>query len=122
MAGAAAGLLTMLVGLFGLLSFDVRQRAFEIGVRMAMGADAASIARTVVRRALVLLMPGVVGGLALMYGLAPLFGIFLFGADPRAPMPFIVVGTAMLLVGLLAALAPARDAARVQPADVLRGK
>lgn len=121
-SGALAGLAVMAVGLFGLLSFYVRQHLFELGIRVAVGAGAASIARVVLRRAGMMLLPGMTVGLILMYAAAPAFGIFLFGTDPHRPGPFLGVAAAMLLVGLLAAAGPLRRALRVQPADVLRAE
>jgi len=121
-SGALAGLLVMAVGLYGLLSFYVRVHLFELGVRIAVGASASSVARVVLRRAGAMLLPGMVVGLGLTYAAAPLFGLFLFGTDPRRLGPFLGVAAAMLLVGLVAAAEPLRRALRVQPADVLRAE
>lgn len=121
-SGALAGLAVMAVGLYGLLAFFVRQHLFELGVRVAVGAGARDIAGVVLRRALLMLLPGMTVGLALMYAGAPAFGIFLFGTDPHRPGPFLLVAVAMLLVGLLAALGPLRRALGVAPADVLRAE
>jgi predicted permease len=120
--GGAAGVVVAAVGLWGLLSFRVRRRRRELGVRMAMGAGGPRLAGEVVWGALTQLLPALVLGLALAWLAAPVLGLLLVGLDPRSPVTFGAVALGFLGVGLLAALGPALRAARVQPADVLRGE
>jgi putative ABC transport system permease protein len=119
------GLLALVLsgtGLFGLMSYAVRQRLREIGIRMAMGADGGSILRLVMSHGLRLAASGLVLGLALTYALATLASSLLFGVGRLDPLT-LAVATAMLAVVTVAAcLAPALRAANADPAQILRSE
>jgi len=121
-AGGAAGLLVAAVGLYGLLAFRVRQRRRELGIRLAVGADGARLAREVLGVALRQLAPAVVVGLGAAWLGSPVLSAFLLGLDPRSPGVYAGVALAFMGTGLLAALLPALRAAAVEPAQVLRGE
>ena len=89
---------------------------------MALGADGWRLAREVLEVALRQLLPAAGAGLLLAWLVAPVLGVLLLGLDPRSPVAYLGVGTVFLGVGLVAALVPARRAAAVQPAEVLRGE
>jgi predicted permease len=114
------GLLLACVGLYGLLAYSVVRRTKEIGVRMALGAQAGAVLWMVARRALGLVAAGVVAGVPLAWVLSRKVQSMLFGltgADPG------IVGTAVVLLaaaGLVAAYFPARRAARIDPMTALR--
>jgi ABC-type antimicrobial peptide transport system permease subunit len=108
------------VGLFGVLSYSVAQRAREIGVRVALGASSATIVSLVVRQGLAITLTGVVGGLMAAYWLARLIASSLYGVVPADPISFAVAPLVLLLVALMACVVPARRAARVDPQRVLR--
>lgn len=118
--GGVAALLVAMIGLYGLLAFDVQSRVPEIGVRMALGADRSDVVRQIVRKGLRGLVPGLAIGAAAVWLAGPLFGIFLMGAEARDPRVFGITILLYLAVGGLAALAPARRAAGLDPAHSLR--
>ena len=120
LGGGLAGLLVAAVGLYGLLSFRVRQRRAELGVRLALGADGSRLARETLRFALGQLVPAVVIGLTLAWLAAPILAIMLLGLDPRSPSTFAAVAVAFLAVGLVAAGVPAWRASLTDPARALR--
>lgn len=124
-AGAATGLgglalALSAVGLYGLVSWFVELRRREIGVRMALGASAASVRRLVVRQALKAAAPGVVCGVGLAIGLGTLARSALFGVGPADPFALGVGAGTLLVVVLLAGYLPSRRATTVDPAAVLR--
>ena len=113
-------LLLAALGLYGLVSHSVRARLMEIGLRMAMGADASSIVRLVFRRVGLLIAAGLVLGLAGSLWGAKFVGALLFRLDARDPMTFLGAAAVLVVVGVLAAWLPARRAARVDPITAMR--
>jgi predicted permease len=122
MAGGLAGVLVAAIGLYGVISFQVRTRLPEIGVRMALGAGAGRILAEIVRETMVRVLPGVIVGLALAALVAPAFTMLVRGVDPHAPLLYLAALSAMAGVALLAALEPALRAARLEPQTVLRSE
>jgi putative ABC transport system permease protein len=120
--GAFAGLaLTLaLLGITGVLSYAVSQRAHELGIRLALGARRTDIVRMVVRQGATLTVAGLAGGTVLFLAGGRLLSAALYGVGPRDPVT--VVGAAALLggVGVLASWVPARRAARADATRVLR--
>ncbi len=112
-AGVAVSL--ALVGLYGLLSYAVRQRAPEIGVRMALGASPAAVLRMVVRYGLTLAAAGLAIGLTSAFALTKGMASLLYGVDAADPMTFIAVPAFILAVALAACFVPAWKAARPIP-------
>jgi predicted permease len=116
---AVAGLLSC-VGIYGLLAYTVSQRSREIGVRLALGADPASVGRMIfsdgMRLALIGIVPGVVGAYAAARGMSAL----LFGIAPSDPPTFIAAVGLALVMTLAGSLVPALRAVRVSPMSVLR--
>jgi hypothetical protein len=122
LGGGVAGLVVAAVGLYGLLAFRVRQRRRELGLRLALGADGAALARGVLAMAMRQLLPAVALGLGMAWIGAPLIAVALLGGDPRSPLVFVGVALAFLGVGLVAASGPALRAAGLDPARILRGE
>jgi putative ABC transport system permease protein len=117
------GILAMLiasVGLYGVMSYMVTRRKMEIGIRMALGADPASVVRMVLKESGVLLIAGVVVGLGLAVIASRYAATMLFGLRPWDPVSFAVAGGTLALVSLLAAWIPARRASRLAPTIALR--
>jgi len=108
------------VGLYGVLSYSVRRRTHEIGIRMAMGASASGVLRMVARQGMLLAGVGLVIGLAISLALWRLAGSFLYGIRATDPVTFIGVPLLLLVVAFVAALLPARRASQVDPMDALR--
>jgi len=108
------------IGIYGLMSYSVAQRARELGVRIALGAGRADVLRLVLRQGMSLALGGIVIGAGAAFGLTRLIVGQLYGV--RATDPGTFVGMALLLAGtaLAANLVPALRATRVDPAVVLR--
>jgi len=117
--GAVAALLAG-IGLFGVTSYAVSRRRSEIGLRMALGADASGVVRLVLGGAARLLAIGVAIGVAASLLLSGLVGSLLYGLEPRDPLSLGAAASALAAVGMLAAGLPARKASRIDPAEVLR--
>jgi putative ABC transport system permease protein len=122
--GVAAGVALLLgvIGVYGVISYAVSQRSRELGLRMAMGAQAGQVKRMVVRQGLVLSAVGVAIGLALAFGLTRLMSGLLFGVSPVDPLTFLAVAAVLIGVALVASYLPARRAAGVDPMEVLRAE
>jgi ABC-type antimicrobial peptide transport system permease subunit len=116
----ALALLLAGIGLYGVMSYGVSRRRMEIGIRMALGADAATVLRLVLGRVAVLVALGVAIGAALSYWVSRFVGSLVFGLEPRDPVTFIGAIVVLAAVGALAAWLPARRASRIDPIDVLR--
>jgi predicted permease len=119
-AFAAVALLLATLGIHGLVAYAVSQRTREIGVRMALGAEASSVLLLVTQRGLRLAAIGIVFGVAGAYALSQTIRSMLFGTSPTDPVVF--VGSALLLatVVIVASYLPARRATRVDPMIALR--
>src|SRR5262245_12013183 len=117
--GARALLLAGL-GLYGIVAHAVSARRTELGLRMALGARPAGIARLVFHRVGVLIVAGLALGLAGSWWAGQLIAPLLFSVEPRDPLTFFGTATVLVAVGALAAWVPARRAARLDPAAVLR--
>jgi predicted permease len=120
MVFAAVALGLACIGLYGLISYAVSQRAREIGVRMALGASGRDVLWLVMRQGLALVAFGLAAGLVIGFGLSRAMGSFLVGVGAGDPLTFTVVPAALGAVALLATAIPARRAARCDPAQVLR--
>jgi putative ABC transport system permease protein len=117
---ATAALVLAAIGLYGLMSYSVDQRTREIGIRMALGANRATMLRAVLREAMTLAGLGVVIGLGLAYGLTRLLASLLFGVKASDPYAFAIVAAILTLVAAVAAIIPARRATTIDPAIALR--
>jgi ABC-type antimicrobial peptide transport system permease subunit len=122
--GVAAGvaLLLGLVGVYGVISYAVSQRSQELGLRMALGAQASQVKRMVLGQSLILSVIGVVIGLGLSFGLTRLMASLLFGVSPVDPVTFVCVAAGLTGVALLASYLPARRAAGADPMNALRAE
>jgi predicted permease len=108
------------VGLYGVLSFVVRQRTAEIGVRMAFGAEAGSILKLVVAQGLALAGGGVALGLLVALPLTRVMETLLVGVTPTDPLTFAGISALFVAVAALASYLPARRATLVDPVAALR--
>ncbi len=117
---SALALLLGAVGLYGLLASVVAERTQEIGVRMALGAQAARVRRMVVGQGARVVVLGVAVGAGVAVAAMPALQSLLFGVDPLDAWSFAGMSLAMVLVGMLAAYVPARRASRVNPIEALR--
>ena len=122
MLGIAAALAVILgaVGIYGVLSYSVTQRTQEIGVRMAVGAEAKAVRRMVVAQGGLVALIGVVAGVLAAVGLTRFLAGMLFGVQPIDAVTFAGMSIVMLAVALLASYVPARRASTVDPVQALR--
>jgi putative ABC transport system permease protein len=117
---AASAMLLSAVGIYGVISYLVAQRRGEIGLRVALGAQAPEVTGMVLRQSLTLALSGVAVGLLAAWGTTRVLRALLFGVRPADPVTLILVPLALLGVAALASYAPARRAARIDPAEALR--
>lgn len=109
------------VGLYAVMSFSVSRRVKEVGIRMALGAQARDVIGMIVRQGAVQVAVGMVLGLGLAAGVAQSMQIILFQVQPRDPVIFGTVVATLSFVALIACLVPARRATRIDPLVALRG-
>ena len=113
-------LLVAAVGLYGVVAYNVAQRTHELGIRIALGAQAADVVRLVVMQAVAFAGAGATIGIVAALGTARWVQPLLFGESARDPLVFVVVAGAIGLVSLLASAGPARRATRADPNTALR--
>jgi putative ABC transport system permease protein len=119
---ATAALLLAGVGLYGVMSYSVSLRTHEIGVRMTLGAHRGHVMGGVLRSGLKLVLIGVVLGLAGALAMSRLLTSFLFEVRPSDPVTLAAVALVLAVVALLASMAPALRAIRVDPVIALRSE
>jgi putative ABC transport system permease protein len=108
------------VGVFGVMSYSVSERAHEIGIRMSLGAQTTDILRMVLRSGMTLTVLGLAIGLPIAFALARALAALLFGVDAADPFSFIGLPLILASVAALACYLPARRAARLDPLRALR--
>jgi ABC-type antimicrobial peptide transport system permease subunit len=113
------GLLLALVGLYGLMSYAVARRTREIGIRMAVGANRASVVRMIFHQGLGLVLTGLAIGLLVSFAAEKSVNA-LFSSTERDPLAYLIVAPALLTVAMFAAWVPTRRAASVNPTAILR--
>lgn len=121
-AFAGIAILLAAIGLYGVLSYTVAQREREIGVRMALGADAIRIARLVFGQVSRIVVAGVIAGYAAALGLGRLAQSMLFGVEGPALLVMAAATIGVTAIALSAGAIPARRAVRVDPAVTLRAE
>ncbi len=117
------GLLALLlasIGIYGVMAYTVSRRTNEIGIRMALGAQARQVLRMVLAESSVLAVIGIIAGLAAALAATRVLTSMLFGVKPTDPATFCAAAALLLLVALLSALVPAWRAATVEPITALR--
>jgi ABC-type antimicrobial peptide transport system permease subunit len=130
----ALALLLAAIGLSGVLAYSVAQRTNEMGIRMALGAQAANVLQLVVWQGMKLVLLGLAVGAVSGYGLKRLLASQYFGEDAwqrqiaeqlygvsgTDPLTFVVIASLLIIVALIACWLPARRAAQVDPLKALR--
>jgi len=118
----ALGVLLAAVGLYGVISRLVNQRQREFGIRMALGAQRASVLKLVLSQGLKLSLVGITVGLGLALGVGRLMASSLHGVSPADPLTLLISCLIVIAVGLVASHVPTRRATRVDPMQVLRNE
>ena len=116
----SSALLMAAIGIYGLMAYSVQQRTQELGIRMALGAQASNVRNMVIRQGMVLAVSGVAIGVGGALGLTHFLTSFLFGVKAWDPTAFIATPLLLSAVALLAVWVPARRATRVNPITALR--
>jgi ABC-type antimicrobial peptide transport system permease subunit len=117
---AGVALLLAAVGVGGVLAISVSRRTQEIGIRLALGADAVSVIRMVTRQGMTLVAAGLAIGLPLAFAAARLLRALLFETAPYDAVAFAAAAAALVVVAFLACAVPAIRASRVSPVTALR--
>lgn len=115
-----AALFLASVGLYGVMAFAVRQRTKEVGIRMALGAEARDVLRMILIQGAKMLAIGFVVGLLAGAGMSKALDFMLFNVEPFDVMNFVVIVVVLAGAGFLATIIPARRATRVDPVIALR--
>ena len=108
------------IGIYGIVSYAVTQRTQEIGVRMALGARAGDILHLILKHGVVLVLSGVVIGIAGAFALTRFLASLLFGVTPTDTLTFVIVSVIFFLIAMIASFIPARRATKVDPLVALR--
>jgi putative ABC transport system permease protein len=115
-----SALLLAAIGIHGLMAYTVTQQTQEIGIRLALGAEASGITRTVVRQGMSLALTGVLIGMTAAWGLSRLIESLLYGVKTHDPMVYVAVPVLLSTVALIAVWPAAARASRVSPTECLR--
>jgi len=116
----SSAMLMAAIGIYGFMAYSVQQRTQELGIRMALGAQAPNIRNMVIRQGMVLAIIGVVIGIGGAFWLTRFLASFLFGVKAWDPLAFIVTPLLLSAVALVAIWIPAYRATRVDPMTALR--
>jgi putative ABC transport system permease protein len=119
-AFAGAALALALIGIYGVLAFQIAERTREIGVRMALGAHAAHVVRMVIGQGMAPTLAGLAAGGAGAIVLSRLLEAWLFGVKSGDPVTYAATGVLLCTAALLACYLPARRATRIDPSIALR--
>jgi predicted permease len=121
-AFAAVGVLLSAIGIYGVVSYTVVQRTGELGIRLALGAQARDVMWLVLGKGAVLVLIGAVLGVAGAYGVSRLLVSLIPSLPTRDPLTLLIAGVALIGVALVACYIPARRATRVDPLVALRSE
>ena len=119
---AGLAVLLAVVGIYGVVGFNVGQRTHEISVRMALGAQRASVVGLILRQESVPVVIGVVVGVAGAIAVGRAMRALLFNVEPADPVTFVAMPVLLAAVALVACLVPARRAFDVEPMNALRAE
>jgi len=117
---AVIGMVLSAAGIYGLISYSVARRTHEIGIRMALGAERSDVFKLVIKKGLLLIVVGLVIGVAGALALTRVLRSLLYGVTVTDPVTFVGVSLLLMVVGLVACYIPARRATKIDPMSALR--
>jgi ABC-type antimicrobial peptide transport system permease subunit len=121
-AFAFLALLLAVIGVYGVVSYSVKQRTSEIGVRLALGASPRQVSQLIVQQSLTPVVAGLIAGLVLAMVATQFLSTQLFEVSPIDPATFSLVSVILLAAAVAASVIPARRAMRVDPVNALRAE
>ena len=110
------------VGLYGVKSYSVARRTREIGIRMALGAQAGAVLKMIMREGSIMLVSGIAIGLLLAIATARILSGILYGVGALDPVAFTVAPLVLAIAALIATWLPARRATQINPIQALRAE
>jgi ABC-type antimicrobial peptide transport system permease subunit len=119
-AFATIGLVLAAIGIYGVVSYTVVQRTGELGIRLALGAQARDVLYLVLSKGALLILIGALLGVVGAYGVSRLLIAFIPSLPTRDPLVVVVIGIALILVALFACYLPARRATKIDPLVALK--
>jgi predicted permease len=122
LVGAATALFLGVIGIYGVLSYAVRQRTSELGVRIALGASPGAVVGMVVRQGALLAVGGIAAGLVAAFALTRFVRSLLYEVSPSDPAAFAGMAALLFAVALAASYVPARRAGRIDPVRALKSE
>jgi|TARA_B100002003_G_scaffold239220_1_gene258344 putative ABC transport system permease protein len=117
---ATVALALAVIGIYGVMAYSVEQRTHEMGIRMALGAEATDVRRLVVRQGMRLALVGMAAGVLASFAATRAIGSLLFGVSATDPMTFALTPLLLACAAFVATYIPARRATRVDPLLALR--
>jgi putative ABC transport system permease protein len=111
-----------IIGLYGVIAYAISQHTREIGIRMALGAQRATLTRMYVREGLILTAIGVVGGVAVALTTMRLMSSLLYHVSPMDPWTYVAATLLIIAIAWIATYVPSRRAAIVDPVHALRAE
>jgi putative ABC transport system permease protein len=117
---AAVAFALAICGLYAVMAYSVSQRTYEIGIRLALGAQAGDVIKLVMRQGLALMLIGIAIGLAGAFALTRVLRTLLFEVSATDPLTFVIIPLVLAVVALLACWIPAQRATKVDPLIALR--
>jgi len=108
------------IGVYGVISYSVRERTHELGLRMALGAQRVQVLALVLRQALALSFLGVAIGLVASFATTPLLADFLYGVKAHDPLTLVLVSSLLTAITFFASYVPARRVTNIDPMQTLR--
>jgi len=110
------------VGLYGVKAYSVARRTREIGIRMALGAQAGAVLKMIMREGSIMLVSGIAIGLLLAIATARILSGILYGVGALDPVAFTVAPLVLAIAALIATWLPARRATQINPIQALRAE
>ena len=117
---SAIALILAVIGLYGVVSYSIRERSHDLAVHIALGAQHGQVLRLVLRQAMVLSLMGVAIGLAASFAATPLMSRFLYGVKAHDVLTLLLVSLLLMSVAFLASYVPARYVTKIDPMRTLR--